>query len=158
MTDAIVWAPPRSAMSCNFNGLLDRLVQKHQLADLDEAGFDLFLNAPGDGVVLLLEEPDKVAESWDMAVIFPDLLAASGGAPRAAVVRPEHARVLQARYGVKRMPALLFLRDSAYVGVIEGLRDWNELVGECQAMLRAPVSRPPGIGIAVTSAASSGCH
>jgi hydrogenase-1 operon protein HyaE len=55
------------------------------------------------------------------------------------------------------MPALLFLRDGAYVGVIEGLRDWSEFVAEVRQMLAAPVSRPPSIGIAVT-AAQSGCH
>jgi hydrogenase-1 operon protein HyaE len=157
MTDTAIWAPPRSAMSRNFNGLLDKLVKDHQLADLNEAGLDAFIDIPGNCVVLLLDEPDKVAESWDLAVIFPDLLKVSGIRPRAAVSRPAHAPLLQARFGVKRMPALLFLRDGAYVGVIEGLRDWSEFVAEVQQMLAAPVSRPPSIGIAVT-AAQSGCH
>lgn len=158
MSASSVWTPPRSAMSRNFNGLLDRLIQNHKLADLDETGFEAFLRAPGDGVVLLTEEPDKVAESWDLAVIFPDLLAATGARPRAAVSRPEHAGVLLGRFGVKRMPALLFLRDGAYVGVIEGLRDWSEFVAECVAMLQKPISRLPSIGIAVTAAAPTGCH
>lgn len=157
MTDPVIWAPPRSAMSRNFDGLLDKLVQNHKLADVDDAGFESFQHAPGNRVVLLLEEPDKVAESWDLAVIFPDLLATTGTRPPAAVSRPQHSAKLQARFGVKRMPALLFLRDGAYVGVVEGLRDWNELVAEFNAMLQAPVSRAPSIGIAVTAAAS-GCH
>lgn len=165
MSTSAVWTPPRSAMSRNFNGLLDKLIQKHQLIDLDEAGFEAFLNDAGDGVVLLTEEPDKVPESWDLAVIFPSLLATTAIQsgikpqikPRAAVSRPEHARSLLIRFGVQRMPALLFLRDGAYVGVIEGLRDWNELVGEYQAMLLKPVSRARTIGIAVTAATTSAC-
>lgn len=150
MTDAVVWAPPRSAMSRNFNGLLDRLVQQHQLADLDAAGLASFLSAAGDGVLLLVEDPDKVPESWDLAVIFPDLIAASGTRPRLALLRPEQVGALPARFGVKRMPALLFLRDHAYVGVIEGLREWGELVAACRALLQAPASRPPGIDIALS--------
>lgn len=151
MNSSIAWKPPRSAMSNNFSGLLDRLVAKHGISDLDQAGFQAFMDAPGAGVVLLTEEPDTAAESWDMAVIFPELLAAIGGSPRAAVMRPEQARILLARFGMGRLPALLFLRDGGYVGAIEGLRDWSEFVAECAAMLQKPVSRPPSIGIAVSS-------
>jgi hydrogenase-1 operon protein HyaE len=144
-------------MSLNFSGLLDRLTQKHQLIDLDEAGFEAFLNGLGNSVVLLTEEPDKVPESWDLAVNFPSLLTRTATQPRAAISRPEHARSLLIRFGVQRMPALLFLRDGEYVGVIEGLRDWNELVGEYQAMLLKPVSRARSIGIAVTADTTSTC-
>lgn len=157
MSTSAVWTPPHSAMSRNFNGLLDKLIQKHQLIYLDDAGFEAFLNDSGDGVVLLTEEPDKVPESWDLAVIFPSLLATTAIQPRAAVSRPEHARSLLIRFGVQRMPALLFLSDGAYVGVIEGLRDWNELVGEYQAMLLKPVSRARTIGIAVTATTTTTC-
>lgn len=158
MSASVVWAPPRSAMSHNFNGLLDQLVARHGVADLDAAGFQAFMEAPGNGVVLLTEEPDKVAESWDLAVIFPDLLAATSAKLRAGVLRPQPAGIAAGRFGVKRMPALLFLRDGAYVGVIEGLRDWNEFVAACMAMLQQPVSRVPAIGIAVTAATPSSCH
>lgn len=157
MTDTAIWAPPRSAISRNFNGLLDKLVKDHQLADLNETGLDAFIDVPGNCIVLLLDEPDKVAESWDLAVIFPDLLKSCGARPSAAITRPSQSGLLQARFGVKRLPALLFLRNGAYVGIIEGLRDWSEYVAEVGQMLAAPVSRPPSIGIAVT-AAQSGCH
>lgn len=158
MNSSIVWKPPRSAMSNNFSGLLDRLVAKHGISDLDQAGFQAFMDAPGAGVVLLTEEPDTAAESWDMAVIFPELLAAIGNSPRAAVMRPEQARILLARFGLGRLPALLFLRDGGYVGAIEGLRDWSEFVTECATMLQKPVSRPPSIGIAVSAVSFSDCR
>lgn len=153
-----VWTPPRSAMSRNFSGLLDKLVNKHGVADLDTAGFQAFMDAPNNAVVLFTEEPDKVAESWDLAVIFPDLLAATGANPRAGVVRPEAAEKLLERFAIKRLPALLFLRDGAYVGVIEGLRDWNDFVAACVDMLQQPVSRIPGVGIAVIAATPDACH
>ncbi len=158
MNSSIAWKPPRSAMSNNFGGLLDKLVAKHGISDLDQAGFQAFMDAPGTGVVLLTDEPDTAAESWDVAVIFPELLAAIGARPRAAVMRPEPARALLSRFGLGRLPALLFLRDGGYVGAIEGLRDWSEFVDECAVMLQKPVSRIPSIGIAVAAVSSSDCH
>lgn len=158
MDAALVWKPPRSAMSNNFSGLLDKLVAQHGITDLDRAGSQAFMDGVGNGVVLLTEEPDTAAESWDMAVIFPELLAAMGAGLRAAVMRPEHAREMQARFGVGHLPALLFLRDGAYVGTIEGLRDWSDFVAECAAMLRKPASRAPSIGIAVAAVSPSACH
>ncbi len=151
MDAALAWKPPRSAMSSNFSGLLDRLMVKHGLSDLDQAGFQAFMDDPGAGVVLLTDEPDTAAENWDTAVIFPELLAAMGNPLRAAIMRPEQARSLMTRFGLGRLPALLFLRDGGYVGAIEGLRDWSEYVDECAAMLQKPLSRAPSIGIAVTA-------
>lgn len=142
MNATIAWKPPRSAISNNFGGLLDKLVAKHGISDLDHSGFQDFMNEPGMGVALLTAEPDTAAESWDMAVIFPELLAAIG-IGRAAVVRPESAGILRMRFGLGRLPALLFLREGCYVGAIEGLRDWSAFIAECAAMLQKPVSRAP---------------
>lgn len=157
MSATLNWIPPRSAMSLNFSGLLDKLVAKHGLADMDEAGLDVFIEQPGNTVLLLVDDPDRVAESWDLAVIFPDLVAAAGVPLRAGVFRPEHVPGIQKRYAVNRMPALLFLRDGGYVGVIEGLRDWGEFVTTFQEVLRRPAGRVPGIGVAVTVLSPS-CH
>ncbi|MHB8353642.1 MAG: thioredoxin domain-containing protein [Burkholderiales bacterium] len=145
-------------MSQNFGALLDKLVAVHGVVELGSDGFQIFMDAPGDGVVLLVEEPDKTPESWDLAVIFPDLLLATGNNLRPALLRSGQAASLQTRFGIKRLPALLFLRDGGYVGVIEGLRDWNDFVGECKAMQLAPLSRPPSIGIGVSPVTPSGCH
>jgi hydrogenase-1 operon protein HyaE len=158
MTAALAWKPPRSAMSNNFSSLLDKLVATHNIAELDHAGFQDFINEAGSGVALLTEEPDTAPESWDMAVIFPELLAAIGAQLRTTIVRPESARILQTRFGLSRLPALLFVRDGGYVGAIEGLRDWSEFVREFAETLHKPISRAPSIGIAVTTISSSTCH
>jgi len=152
-----VWAPPRSAISSNFGGLLERLEMKHGIKRLDPAGFDGFLSEAGAGVVLLTEEPDVTAESWDLAVLFPELLASVGASLRAALMSPADAKPVQQRFGIGQLPALLFVRDGGYVGAIEGLRDWNEFVAEFAAQLQKPVSRAPSIGITV-AAASTTCH
>jgi hydrogenase-1 operon protein HyaE len=157
MTAALAWKPPRSAISNNFSGLLDKLIEKHGVTELGLDEFELFLKEPGNGVVLLTDEPDTAPESWDLAVIFPELLVSTGVSVRAALARPETAKLLQTRFGLSRLPALVFLRDGGYVGAIEGIRDWSEFVSECATMLQKPVSRAP-IGIAVAVASSSSCH
>jgi hydrogenase-1 operon protein HyaE len=158
MTAALAWKPPVSAMSKNFSGLLDKLVAKHGISEVDHDEFQAFIDAAGNGVALLTEEPDTAAESWDMAVFFPELLAVIGSDLRAAVVRPESARLLQTRFGLGRLPALLFVRDGGYVGAIEGVRDWSQFVGEAAEMLQKPISRAPSVGIAVSVISSSTCH
>jgi hydrogenase-1 operon protein HyaE len=158
MTAALAWKPPRSAMSNNFGGLLDKLIQKHGIVEIETDGFEAFMDLAGNGAVLLTAEPDAAPESWDLAVILPELLAALGVELRAGLVRPESASVLQTRFGLGRLPALLFLRDGAYVGAIEGIRDWTEFVAEATAMLQKPVSRAPSVGIAVSVVSSSNCH
>jgi len=157
MNASIAWKPPRSAMSNNFSALLDKLVAKHAITELDQEGFQAFMEEPGNTVVLLTDEPDIAPESWDLAVIFPELLAATGVSLRAALLRPDSSKLVQTRFGLSRLPALLFLRDGAYVGAIEGIRDWSEFVTECRTMLEKPATRSP-IGIAVSVVSPSSCH
>ena len=140
-----------------LDALLQRLAGRG-LAALDAAGFERFAVAPGDAIVLFAEDPARVPETWDIAVILPEILKAMPGV-RAAFLPPEAARPLQARYGFRSWPALLFLRDGAYVGTIEGIRDWADLQREALAMLDTPVSRPPTVGIAVRKDGADGaCH
>jgi len=158
MSDAVTWTPPRPAISRNFAALLERLASRHAIQTLDESGWQGYAGAAGDAVALFTEEPERTPEAWDLAVIFPDLLAAMGVPLRAAVLPPQAAHALRGRYGINRLPALLFLRDGGYVGAVEGLRDWAEFLTECRSLLQAPVARAPGIGITLAAAEISGCH
>lgn len=152
-----LWVQPRSVMSEKFLSLLDKLEEQHKVQQLHAKDFDGFKQQAGLSVVLTTDDPDKVPESWDMAVIFPDLLKAMPNVTAGVFLPGESAAVI-AHYGIKRTPTLLFLRNGEYVGVIEGLRDWSELVQACQAMLDKPVSRVPSIGIAIKVDQASGCH
>ena len=73
---------------------------------------------------------------------------------------PDAARAIAVRYGFRRWPALVVLRDGGYVGAIDGLRNWDDYLGEVARLLAAPVTRPPSIGIAVSGpgAPGPGCH
>jgi hydrogenase-1 operon protein HyaE len=155
MNAAPVWKPPRSALSSNFTGLLDKLVKEAGVIDLDLAQFQTFTDGTGFAVVLLTEEPDTAPESWDMAVIFPELLneiEVSSG-----VMHPENSRIIASRFSLGRLPALLFFRDGEYIGSLEGLRDWSDFIAEVANILKSPARALPAKSIAI-SATSSSCH
>lgn len=136
-----------------------RLSAQHGCVILDAGDFDEFIANPGESLILFAEDPQKVPETWDIAVILPELLKGLSGRPRVGLLAPEVARVLAPRYGIRLWPALLALRGGAYLGVIEGLKDWGVYAAQLPQLLAAPESRPPGIGIPVqTVGAGASCH
>ena len=119
--------------------------------------------AAGSGHVLLVftEDPERFRETLDLAVIVPELAREFAGRFTVAVLLPEAARAIAPRYGFRRWPAVVLLRDGAYVGAIDGVRDWCDYRLELARLLEAPTSRPPAIGIAVKAAGQSdqsACH
>lgn len=139
--------------------LIARLEARHGFAVLDTASFDTFTAQPGDCVVLFAEDPMRVPETWDVAVVLPEVLKELPAPPRAGILTASAACELQARYGFRAWPALLFLRDGEYVGVIEGMRDWEVYRREVPEMLTRPSSRAPTVGIPVhTAGAPGGLH
>jgi hydrogenase-1 operon protein HyaE len=144
-------APPR-------HPLLEQLVSRHGCTALDADAIDAFAG-PGPTLLIFTEDPVRFKETLDLAVIAPEVVRAFGGIFRVGVLFPEHARRAAARYGFARWPALVVLRDGAYVGAIDGLRNWDEYLTEVQGLLAAPSARPPSVGIAVKSASApaGGC-
>ncbi len=160
MNDVIDYTALRAAeMKEGFQRLLERLRSQSDIRLLDAAELEAFVQAAGDGMVLFTQEPDQQPETWDVAVILPEVLKQAGGRLRAAIIAPELARAMMARFGITRWPALVFVRDGGYVGSIEGMRNWDEYQQEIIAMLQRPIGRAPSVGIPVMSAeAGSSCH
>ncbi len=141
-----------------FEALLARLESQHGICRVAADRVDRFAAGPGDSVLLLTDAPNRCPEAWDMAVVLPEALRAMPGEVRGGIADPQASTPVAARFGVARLPALLFLRDGGYVGVLEGMRDWADLVPAARAMLDAPVGRVPGIGVAVRAAPAGSCH
>jgi hydrogenase-1 operon protein HyaE len=160
MSETVEFSVVRAAeMKASFDRLLERLRAQSKITLLDEEGLEAFVMAGGDGMVLFTQEPDQQPETWDVAVILPEVLKLTGDRLRAAIISPDLARKEKARYGITRWPALVFVRDGGYVGAIEGMRDWDEYSREIPGMLHKPTGRPPSIGIPVMPASESpACH
>jgi hydrogenase-1 operon protein HyaE len=127
-------------------------------APLDASSFDEFASTSGNAVVLFADDPTRGGETWDVAVVLPEVLRGMAAPVRTGFLLPDAARRVQPRYGFATWPALLFLRDGDYVGDIEGMRDWDVYQREIGEMLVKPTTRPPTLGIAVRGGDASDKH
>jgi len=132
--------------------LIASLFTRHGYASVDAANIDAFADAPGHALLLFIDDPVRLRETLDLAVIVPEIARAFAGRFRVGVLLPEAARALHTRYGFRRWPAIVVLRDGDYVGAVDGLRDWSEYVDAMNELLAAPPARPPSIGIPVAAA------
>lgn len=149
---AIPAAPP-------LHPLLEQLVTRHGFQPVDADTLDAFAGQPGHALLVFTEDPVRYKETLDLAVIAPQVAQAYAGRFRCAVLLPADARKAATRYGFARWPALVVLKDGQYVGAIDGLRNWEDYVGEVERLLAAEPSRAPSIGIAVrTTGAAGHCH
>jgi hydrogenase-1 operon protein HyaE len=125
-------------MTAAIHPLLDQLVTTHAFVELDAARFDAFAAAPGRALVVFADDPVRYKETLDLAVIAPQIVRAFDGLFRAGVLFAEAASALAPRFGLRRRPALVVLADGAYVGAIEGLRNWDEYVSGVGELAVAP--------------------
>lgn len=121
--------------------LITRLVEQLGATRLDEPGFEAFTAGAGLSVLFFTEDPLRVKETLDVAVILPEIVAAMAQPMRIGVLPPPLANARASRYGVRRWPALVFLRDGGWLGNVEGLRDWADYVAATQELL-AGAERP----------------
>jgi len=132
--------------------LIAQLFTKHKFTAITADNLDAFLAAPGHSLLVFTDDPLRVKETLDLAVIVPELTRAFPGRFRVGALLPEAARDVQPRYGFRRWPAFVVLRDGAYIGAVDGLRNWDEYLDLVARLLEAPPVRPPTIGIPVTAA------
>lgn len=132
--------------------LIERLFAEHGFAEVTVEGFDAFVAQPGHTVLFFSEDPVRFRETLDLAVILPELARAFAGRFRAGVLLPEAAKRFHPRYGFRRWPAFVLLRAGEYVGAIDGVRNWDEYVGEIERLLVAQPTRPPSIPLPVAAA------
>ncbi len=129
-----------------------RLFATHGYAEVRAESFDAFADRAGHTLLLFLEDPIRYKETLDLAVIVPEIARAFPGRFTVGVLLPEAARALHPRFGFRRWPAFVLLKDGRYVGAVDGLRNWDEYLSEVAALLDAPPTRAPTVGIAVRGA------
>ncbi len=137
--------------------LVTRLVDVHGAARLDEAGFDAFVAAPGEAALFFTEDPVRFREVLDVAVILPELARGCSRPFRIGVLPPPLANAKASTYGVRRWPAVVFLREGEWLGNIEGLRDWSDYLAAVNALVVGD-SRPlPARVIPLAAAGAPSC-
>ncbi len=114
--------------------------------------------AGGDAVLFFGGDPVRFPEALDVAVVLPELLAASGRRMRVGVVPRDAEDAVARRYAVQRWPSLVFLRDGGYLGSLSGMQDWGVYVGALHTLLVREPGRRPMPTIAIHAADASACH
>jgi len=137
--------------------LVTRIVEQFGATRVDEESFDGFAAAQGDAVLFFTEDPVRVKETLDLAVILPEIAAAVAPRFRIGVLPPELANAKAALYGVRRWPALVFLRDGGWLGNIEGLRDWSDYIARANELLAGTAHPLPPRVIAIAAPGAAGC-
>lgn len=138
----------------NEPALVTRLVAEQGATRLDEAHFGDYCAQAGETVLFLTEDPRRFKEVLDLAVIVPELRRATIRPFRIGVLPPPLANAKAPTWGVRRWPALVFLRDGLWLGNIEGLHDWSDFVALADALLdgEAKPLPPRFIPLAATAA------
>jgi hydrogenase-1 operon protein HyaE len=129
--------------AARLHPLLERLTRELGYAAPALEAFDAFAGRAGDTLLFFADDPERIKETLDLAVILPEIARAFPGRFEVGVLLPEVANAVARRYGVRRWPALVLLRDGQYVGAIEGLRDWDEYRFQVMRLLEIEPSAPP---------------
>jgi len=150
---------PAGPADARSHPLIARLLAQDGVVEVDGGNVDALAARGGHVLLVFTEDPARFKETLDLAVIVPELQRAFAGRFAVGVLLPEAARAVAVRYGFRRWPALVLLRDGDYIGAVDGLREWSEYVAEIARLLAAPAARAPSIGIAVTAAGTTagGC-
>jgi hydrogenase-1 operon protein HyaE len=140
--------------------LIARLFAHHGFIEVGAENFEAFTGRAGRTLLVFLEDPIRIKETLDVAVIVPELVRAFPDRFAVGVLLPAAARAFQPRFGFRIWPAIVMLADGKYVGAIDGLRNWDEYVAAVAELVEAAPSRPPTVGIAVSGAGggAASCH
>jgi len=136
--------------------LVTRLVTEGGAARLDENAFEAFVRQPGETALFFTEDPVRFREVLDVAVILPELARGASRPFRIGVLPPPLANAKASTYGVRRWPAVVFLRSGEWLGNVEGLRDWSDYLAAVNALLEGE-SRPLPPRVIPVASAPSAC-
>lgn len=126
-----------------FSPLMHSIIKREGLPVLSAGTLDDFARGNGDIVLFVSGNWKRRVEVNDVAVILPELIKASNGLLKAAVLERDSERKIQTRYCFTRFPSLIFLRNAEYLGVIQKVLDWQDYISEINGILAGSPVPPP---------------
>jgi hydrogenase-1 operon protein HyaE len=128
--------------------LIDRLLDEYGYPEITLENHETFVGRPGVSVLFFAGDPRRYKETTDVAVILPELVAATGDGLRPGVVARSAEIELQKLYGFRAWPCLVLVREGGYLGAISRVRDWSEYLAEIGRLLVASPGPPPSFDYA----------
>ena len=93
---------------------------------LKEEDLGLLTKAEGMQLAVFADDPNRMKETIDIAVIAPEIRRALGSAVAGAwFSETARGRAMAARYGIRRLPAVALFRAGVDLGAAEGLMNWD---------------------------------
>jgi hydrogenase-1 operon protein HyaE len=129
--------------------LIESIIEQYQYPVLNEDNFDAYIQSQDECVLFFTENPTRFPESDDVVMILPELIKEYGNRFNAAVIDQQSQRKLQARYGFKEWPTLVFLRKGKYLGAISRVQDWMDYIVKINQILTSEPKLAPGFAIPV---------
>lgn len=119
--------------------LVTALAERHGLPTVDATSIEACLApAAGEAAPVLLfftGDPATRAETLDVAVVMPEILAAFSHRLRGAVVDRVAEAALASRFHVAVMPSLVVARGGETLAVLPKIRDWSDYMEKIEAAL-----------------------
>ena len=126
-----------------FSPLMETIIERENLPVVSADTLDDFARGNGDTILFVGGDWKRHVEVNDVAVILPELIKASNGLLKAAVLERGSERAIQTRFRFSKFPSLIFLRDGEYLGVIQKVLDWQDYITEINGILAGePVPAP----------------
>jgi hydrogenase-1 operon protein HyaE len=114
--------------------LLQRLLDEFGYPLLTTASHEAFVRSHEYSVLFFSEDPNKIRESLDVAVVLPELQAAFPQLA-AALIDRDAEQALQARYFFVTWPALVFLKRGDFLGTIIRIQNWDDYLQQITEIL-----------------------
>ncbi|WP_221797713.1 hypothetical protein [Oceanobacter mangrovi] len=127
--------------------LIQRLLDEFHYPLLASSTIDEFVGSHEFSVLFFTEDPTKVKESLDVAVVLPELVAVFPQLA-AAVIDRDSEKQLQGRYHFVTWPALVFLKRGDFLGSIIKIQNWDDYLQQIPDILK----RQPQAVVAATEA------
>lgn len=129
------------------HALIERLFDEFGYPEVTLENHDAVIARKGVTVLFFAGDPKRYRETTDVAVILPELVAATGDTLRPAVVSTVAEIELQKRYGFRAWPTLVFTRPEGYLGRISRMKDWSDYIEQLADILRAVPRPAPGFDL-----------
>jgi hydrogenase-1 operon protein HyaE len=134
--------------------LIQRLLDEYAYPVVTLENHEAFVARPGISVLFFAGDPKRYRETTDVAVVLPELVAATGQKLQPGVVATEAEIELQKIYGFRQWPTLIFTRPEGYLGRISRMKNWQEYIEQLEDIVRAIPRPPPGFDLPAPPAAT----
>ncbi|MAS07851.1 MAG: hydrogenase-1 expression HyaE [Ahrensia sp.] len=126
-----------------FSPLLQSIIDREGLTVVSDDALEAVTSELPFAMLFVAGDADRIAESNDVAVVLPELARALGDAVTPLVADRASERDIQRRYRFNAFPALIFLRNGEYLGVIQRIQDWTDYLRDIPEILSREPSDPP---------------